>query len=86
MSEINHKRGEIWQYPSCFGDHDWVLFNDPFSNTEFQPYMRCSSCGMIQRWYGANYNGNMQLHQQGYNLRPFKLFFDVPDSKKGYAG
>jgi len=47
---------------------------------------------MIQRFYPANwyYLKNeqeiVQECQQGWNLRPDKPFYDVPDEKKGYAG
>lgn len=72
---------------SCFALHDWSdPYPDPFTQNMYQPIMQCLTCGMIQRYYGQNFIGDVQLHQQGWNIRPDKPFNDIPESKKGWAG
>lgn len=70
-----------FKYPNCYGVHDWGL---PFAMTnEFDTYLRCMSCDMLQRFYPGNmYNDFLkgevdlvQIHQQGFNIRPFKPYF-----------
>lgn len=72
-----------FKYPNCHGVHDW---SNPFTMmNDYDIYVRCQSCGILQRYYVNNMVPVMikggidliQLHQQNFNMRPFKPFFDV---------